>query len=80
MVDDDKILEDYRVELYIEEKKEASDEGETNVVEVLFFKRVLGGRSSEDIDALVTCKVRVDYNIDDSGRFIGFAMCILPST
>ena len=52
------------MEIYIEERKIQDIESEeTNVVEILFFKRVLGGRPSETIDELVGKKVKVDYNV-----------------
>ena len=78
LVDDKQILKDYRVEIYIEERKIQDIESEeTNVVEILFFKRVLGGRPSETIDELVGKKVKVDYNVDDAGRFIGIALAAI---
>ena len=67
------IIDDFRMDLYVEERGSVEN-GEATVAEILLFKKTLSSHHSENIedkvDELVNKKIRVDYNIDDAGRKI----------
>ena len=67
------IIDDFRMDLYVEESGSVEN-GEATVAEILLFKKTLSSHHSENIedkvDDLVNKKIRVDYNIDDAGRRI----------
>ena len=77
---DKEIINDYRLELYIEEARN-DEESEANVVEILIFKRNLPVEFRENIDDkiedLLNKKMRVDFNIDDASRNIAISINLL---
>ena len=74
----EKIIEDCRTEIYIETKKEDDNEDDTDVKEILIFKRVLdleqGDNIEEHLNNLTGQTVKMDYNIDDAERFIAVSI------
>ena len=71
------VLEDFRVELYME----VSNNEETDVKEILIFKRVLnleeGANIDEKLNTLTDQKAKIDYNTDDDQRFIAVSVEIM---
>ena len=74
----DGILDDCRTELFIEAEKGDKDEEESDVKEILIFKRVLAIKEGENIEEhlneLTGHMVKIDYNIDNAERFIAVSI------
>ena len=75
------ILQDFRSELYIEDNKTESQMEETEVKEIIFFKKAL--EKSQDytqddiekqLDELTGKTAKIDYNIDDADRLVAVSI------
>ena len=72
------ILDDCRTELYIETHEGKDTEDNSDVKEILIFKRVLAIKEGENIEEhlneLTGHMVKIDYNIDNAERFIAVSI------
>ena len=76
-VSKDDILEDFRSELYIESINNDMNDEETEVKEIIFFKRAFSepknfpqDQVEEKLGELEGKTVKIDYNIDDADKLI----------
>ena len=62
----------------MKQKNEVDNEDDTDVKEILIFKRVLdleqGDNIEEHLNNLTGQTVKMDYNIDDAERFIAVSI------
>lgn len=77
-VQEEGIIEDCRTELYIETKTNKEEDEDTDVKEIITFKRVLNLKDGENIEEhlseLTGQKVKIDYNSDDAKRSIAVSI------
>ena len=67
------VLEDCRVEMYLEDKNSNKND-EVNVIEILAFRKTLDpqytGNIQKTVDDLMNKTMKIQYNIDDAKRNI----------
>ena len=75
------ILKDFRSELYIEANSGDNDDDETEVKEIIFFKKALDKSQDytqdnieEQLNELTGKTAQIDYNIDDADRFVAVSI------
>ena len=80
----DDILEDFRSEVYIEASKDDNNEDETDVKEIIFFKKALTrpqdfpqNNIEEKLNAFTGKTAKIDYNIDDANRFVAVSIQLI---
>jgi hypothetical protein len=80
----DDILEDFRSEVYIEASKDDNNENETDVKEIIFFKKALTrpqdfpqNNIEEKLNAFTGKTAKIDYNIDDANRFVAVSIQLI---
>ena len=75
---DDQMLEDLRTEIYIEAQDENSNDEESEVKQILAFKRILDIKQGEDIEeklnSMTGKRAKIDFNIDEAERFIAVSI------
>ena len=75
---DEDMLEDCRSELYIEVQNENMDDGETEVKQILVFKRTLNITPGEDVEEKLNCMTgkmaKIDFNSDDAEKSIAVSI------
>ena len=73
------MIKDFRSDIYIETQN--LDDEETNVTQILMFKRALGIKPHEDPEEKLTSlagkMAKIDYNSDDAGRFIAVSIQLM---
>ena len=75
---DEDILEDFRAEIYIEAQNGNLNDEETEVKQILIFKRTIDIKQGEDIEeklnSMTGKMVKIDFNSDDAERFIAVSI------
>jgi hypothetical protein len=75
---DDEILEDFRTEIYIEAKRSDITDEESEVKQILAFKKALNIKPDDNIeeklDEMTGKTLTIDFNSDDAERFIAVSI------
>ena len=73
------INDDFRIEVYIEEKLDENEE--SDVKQILIFKKTFVEKYQNDIDAtiqeLLAKRIKIDYNVEADSRYIAVSIELL---